>query len=143
LTGKACLLSSTEEGDELLNNRSSEFIGKSFAPLIHPDDKDDVISKFMDTMQGNTERYDVRVLYDNAEYLLNVETLPIRENGTITGTVSFGRDITRSRLIEKEAGNFERILQEPASKPATWNHYLRQRWLCYRSQSGDVGASEP
>ncbi len=77
--------------------------GKSFAPLIHPDDLEMVSEVFQKTLSGTQQQYTVRVYKKNGEmFILAVNTTPIYKMGKVDGSVSFGRDITeRVRAAEE------------------------------------------
>ncbi|VVB84418.1 Methyl sulfide methyltransferase-associated sensor [uncultured archaeon] len=80
----------------------SELIGKSFAPLIFPEDLPKVQEVFLKTLQGNPQSYDVRVYNKYGKiFILSVNAVPLYENDKIIGTVSFGRDITEHKQVEE------------------------------------------
>ncbi|MDL5501734.1 MAG: PAS domain S-box protein, partial [Candidatus Methanoperedens sp.] len=80
----------------------SELIGKSFVPLIFPEDLPKIQEIFLKTLQGNPQSYDVRVYNkDGKIFILSVNTVPLYENDKIIGTVSFGRDITEHKQVEE------------------------------------------
>ena len=76
--------------------------GKSFAPLIHPDDIETVTRVFQQTMLGKPQQYEVRIKGKYNEIDLSVNTAPIFKDEKIIGTVSFGRDITERKHAEEE-----------------------------------------
>lgn len=80
----------------------SEWLGKSFSPLIYPEDLPKVQEIFLKTLQGNPQSYEVRVYDKNGNiFILSVNTVPLYENDRIIGTVSFGRDITEHKKMEE------------------------------------------
>ncbi|KPQ44324.1 MAG: sensory transduction histidine kinase [Candidatus Methanoperedens nitroreducens] len=88
--------------EETSGYKLSELIGKSFAPLIFPEDLPKVHEIFLKTLQGNPQSYDVRVYNkDGKIFILSVNTVPLYENDKIIGTVSFGRDITEHKQVEE------------------------------------------
>ncbi len=81
----------------------SKLIGKGFGSLIHPKDLSIVHDTFSRTLEGNSIRYDVRILNADGKILiLSVNTLPEFKDNKIIGTVSFGRDITSRIKAEEE-----------------------------------------
>ncbi|MCK4359910.1 MAG: GAF domain-containing protein [Candidatus Cloacimonetes bacterium] len=79
-----------------------DLIGKSFVPLIHPDDLEIVNEVFQKTLLGESQRYIIRIFDKNKEQLyLSVNTAPIYEKDKIVRTVSFGRDITEQKHSEQ------------------------------------------
>ncbi|MFH1193994.1 MAG: PAS domain S-box protein [bacterium] len=79
------------------------WLGKSFAPLIYPDDLPAIAEVFKKVMVGISQQYTVR-FYNNKKQIvfLSVNTAPIYEKGKIAGTFSFGRDITENKLAEQK-----------------------------------------
>lgn len=91
-------------GEELTGHKISGLIGKSFVPLIYPEDLPKVQEVFLQTPQGKPQHYDVRVYDSRGKIMtLSVNTVPLYQADTIVGTVSFGRDITE-RLSAEQAG---------------------------------------
>ncbi|NJD51416.1 MAG: PAS domain S-box protein [Candidatus Methanoperedens sp.] len=88
--------------EETSGYKLSELIGKSFVPLIFPEDLPKIQEIFLKTLQGNPQSYDVRVYNkDGRIFILSVNTVPLYENDKIIGTVSFGRDITEHKRVEE------------------------------------------
>jgi PAS domain S-box-containing protein len=91
------------KSEEITGHKIEEAIGKTFEPLILKDDLKMVEDVFIKTLQGKPQRYEVRI-YDskNRILFLSVNTAPILKDGEVIGTVSFGRDITKRKQIEKK-----------------------------------------
>lgn len=91
-----------KKSDEITGYKLEERIGKSFVPLIIEEDLEMVEKVFKETMQGTPHHYEVRI-YDSRKkiLILSVNTAPIFKNGKVIGTVSFGRDITEQKQVEK------------------------------------------
>lgn len=80
-----------------------EWLGKPFAPIIHPDDLPLAFERFMDVLGGVTPApYELRVATQSGAYL-NVEfrTKPHYEGGAIIGAIGVARDITERRQDER------------------------------------------
>ena len=91
------------QAEIISGHKFKDWKGKSFAPLIHPDDIEIVGEVFRNTLSGESQNYSVRVNRKNGEMIiLSVNTAPIYENGKVVGTVSFGRDITEQKKAEKK-----------------------------------------
>ncbi len=75
--------------------------GRQFSPAIHPDDLEKVRKVFLDTLSGNTNEYEVRILVADGIADLVVQTLPVYTEGEVTGTLSFGRNITEEKKAER------------------------------------------
>ena len=79
----------------------SDWIGKSFAPLLLEEDLFMINDVFQKTINGRTVQYELRLKQHEGKILtVSVNTAPILKNGEITGIVSFGRDITEQRKLE-------------------------------------------
>ena len=89
-------------GEELTGHKISDLIGKSFVPLIHPEDLPKVQEVFLQTLQGKPQQYDVRV-YDSRGKIttLSVNTVPLYEGDRVIGTTSFGRDVTEQKRAQE------------------------------------------
>lgn len=82
-------------------HRFEDWIGKSFAPLVHPDDLPMVQDVFRKTLSGKPQQYTASIYNKNgAVIILAVNTAPIYDKDKVIGTVSFGRDITSRKLME-------------------------------------------
>ena len=91
------------QAEIISEHKFKEWKGKSFAPLIHPDDIEIVGEVFRKTLSGESQNYSVRINRSNGEMIiLSVNTAPIYKEGKIVGTVSFGRDITEQEKAKEE-----------------------------------------
>ncbi len=107
-----------KRSEEISGHKLEEWLGRSFAPLIEEKDLSLVTDVFNKTLNGEPQHYDVRVKKGTGDIItLSVNTAPIMKEGKVTGTVSFGRDITeRGKAIEalKESEEKYRVLFEAA-----------------------------
>ncbi|MCD4776372.1 MAG: PAS domain S-box protein [Candidatus Aegiribacteria sp.] len=88
--------------EELSTRKSTDWKGEDFSPAVHPDDLDRVKKIFIDTLSGNLNEYEVRIFVgENDIAELTVQTLPVYTDGEITGTLSFGRDITEEKRSQR------------------------------------------
>jgi histidine kinase len=77
--------------------KSSELIGKSFAPLVYPDDLPVAMDVFQKTLAGTPQQCAVRFYGKNREIIIvSVNTAPVYQMNEISGIVNFARDITES-----------------------------------------------
>ena len=87
--------------EEISGHKSDEEKGKSYKPFIYPEDLEKVSNIFKDTLAGNVNNYDTRILNAKGEIVnLQVQTIPIYEEGKVVGTISFGHDITQQKSAE-------------------------------------------
>jgi PAS domain S-box-containing protein len=92
-----------KKSEEITGHQIEEGIGGSFALIILKEDLEKVKKVFIETMQGKSQHYEVRI-YDSKRRILflSVNTAPILKNGKVIGTISFGRDITKQKKMEEE-----------------------------------------
>lgn len=92
-----------KRAEELSGRRLSDWIGKDFSPLILEEDLPHVIEVFKAATAGKPRQYEVRIKHPSGSLLtLAVNTAPIYTGDTVTGTVSFGRDVTLQKQAEEE-----------------------------------------
>ena len=83
----------------------SEWLGRDFDNLIHPDDLDsagDMVQRlWLGDRPPDTQRFERRLLTRSGEYLdCEFLTTPLMHDGTLIGIVGIGRDITERKLAE-------------------------------------------
>lgn len=118
-----------KRAEEVSGYDLSEWIGKRFAPLIVPEDLFRINEIFLGTITGKPQQYEVNIYRkDRSIRTLSVNTTPIVESGEVVGTVSFGRDITEQKKIEKiriEKEHLARISRAKSEFLANMSHELR------------------
>jgi len=84
--------------------RSSEWLGKHFVPIIHPDDAERIQGLFNEIIQGkNLPMFEVRVLASDGLYrVLETMAICLRRDGKVYGASTISRDITRRKEAESE-----------------------------------------
>ncbi len=88
--------------EEMSGQKSIDLKGMNFSPSVHPDDLERIQKIFLDTLNGNVNEYETRVVDDKGnEGILLVQTIPLYSGGEITGTLSFGRNISERRKAEE------------------------------------------
>ncbi|MBI2854041.1 MAG: PAS domain S-box protein [Chloroflexi bacterium] len=101
--------------EEVSGYKSRDWSGKSFAPLIHPqEDLPRIRNIFNEVMAGKSLRCEVAVTKADGELVfLSVNTAPVRDaRGQVVGTVSFGEDITERKRLEGELAQHHRRLEQ-------------------------------
>lgn len=80
----------------------SEWIGKPFAPIIHPDDLARAIDLFKHTLAGNHPPIvELRVLTrDGGMVVGEFNATPLREDGAVVGVLGVARDVTERKQAE-------------------------------------------
>ncbi|VVB97629.1 Methanogenesis regulatory histidine kinase FilI [uncultured archaeon] len=118
-----------KRAEEVSGYDLSERIGKSFAPIIVPEDLSRINEIFLDTISGKPQQYEVNIYKKDRSILtLSVNTAPIFESGEVVGTVSFGRDITEQKKTEEIRIEKERLAGISRAKSeflANMSHELR------------------
>jgi two-component system, sensor histidine kinase and response regulator len=81
-----------------------EWLGKPFAPLVHPDDLSFAMRLFQRALQGEeTPIFELRVLSKSGEYLAVEFTATLEfQDGKVVRVLSIARDITGRKLAEEE-----------------------------------------
>ncbi len=81
----------------------AEWIGKSFKPIIHPDDLPFAMELFQRILQGEkTPLYELRVLSKAGEYLTGqFSSTPQIQDGKVASILGIARDITERKRAEK------------------------------------------
>ncbi|TAL80639.1 MAG: PAS domain-containing sensor histidine kinase, partial [Bacteroidetes bacterium] len=101
------------QAEKISGYKISDWIGKSFIPLIHPEDLPKIQKIFLETLRGKPHSYEVRIFGSNHEIIiLSVNTVPIYKDNFVTGTSSYGRDITRQRQAEETLKINEALFHE-------------------------------
>ncbi len=90
------------QAEEASGHKLQDWIGKGFAPLIAPpEDLPRIQQIFLDTLGGKGQNHAVGVYRSDGSVLyLSVNTTPLYREGTIVGTISFGRDVTAQQEAE-------------------------------------------
>lgn len=89
------------KAEEVSGYKKADWLGKSFNPMIPQEDLPKTIQMFTQTLSGKLTSSEVRAYKaDGTVFILAVNSAPVYEAGEITGTVSFGRDITDLKRAE-------------------------------------------
>jgi PAS domain S-box-containing protein len=82
---------------------NAEWIGKSFASIIHPDDLSVAVEVFQRVFQGEmVPLFELRVLFKSGEYGFGEFTVtPQIEQGRVMGVLGIARDITERKQAER------------------------------------------
>ena len=80
-----------------------EWIGKPFTPLIFEEDVERIRNIFSNIIQGEIVKYELRFKKNDGSILtLDVNSSPIYVSGKANGVVSFARDVTEQKRVERE-----------------------------------------
>jgi PAS domain S-box-containing protein len=97
-------------GEQLTGHDFSDWEGKSFAPLIYPEDLPKAQDSFVRTMQGERVRYEVRIVDSHGRVRrLQANLEPLWEDGRIVGMVGLGTDITERTRMEDELHKAQKL----------------------------------
>jgi PAS domain S-box-containing protein len=90
-----------------------EWIGKTFVPLILPEDLPEISNIFMRTIHGEVCNYELRIKNSQGKMLtILTNTSPIIIDGKVEGVVSFGRDYTAQFEAEKQLKLLNSAIQQ-------------------------------
>jgi PAS domain S-box-containing protein len=96
-----------------------EWIGKSFAPLIHPDDLERALLAYEETRQNRVPPpQEFRVISHRGDYLtLEFIITPLVRHGRVEGTFGIARDVTRRRLTRERLEKLNRCFISLGANP--------------------------
>ncbi len=82
----------------------TEWIGKSFLDIVHPDDRALALEKHNEAVNGaGVIRLDLRCLTSSGEHrIIEVTTAPLLRNGAVSGLLGIARDITERTVLEDQ-----------------------------------------
>jgi PAS domain S-box-containing protein len=117
-----------KRGETIFGYKPLEWKGRSITALIPPGDLPEAQEAFLKTPQGGPRSYELKISARDGEILiLSVNTAPLYENGEVTGTVSFGRDITEQKKAEMALQESEKQLRSLSSQLLTAQETERRR----------------
>lgn len=92
-----------KKAEEISGYILQDWLGRSFAPLIPPEDMERLLYVLQEVLKGKPWHYETRVQKTDGTFLsLSVNTTPLySEEGKIIGTISFGQDITERKQAEE------------------------------------------
>lgn len=107
----------------------SEWLGKHFGNIIHPDDLPLAIKTFQKALQGETPPpYELRILSRSGEYLIGeFTTTPQYKNGKVVGEFGIARDITERKQAEEKIYTYQEQLRSLASELSLIEERERRR----------------
>src|SRR5689334_20071349 len=90
--------------EELTGYERSEWIGKPYAALLHPEDLPLALAIFHRVLGGEyPSAFEVRVRSKSGEYLIaEITTVPQLEDGLVVGTFGIARDVTDRRRSQEQ-----------------------------------------
>jgi PAS domain S-box-containing protein len=117
-----------KRAEAVLGYKPSELIGKKITPFIHPEDLSKNGTHFITIQEKGLYHAEFRFLRNGGSVVvLSINTAFLRDGNGITGTVSFGRDITEERKAEKALEESEEQLHYLSSQLLTTQETERRR----------------
>ena len=104
--------------EKLTGWQREEWLGKPFAPILHPDDLPKAVGVFQKIMQGErVEMFELRVLKKSGEYFIGEFTVsPIKQGETVTAALGHVRDITERKTMEYQLKEYSEQLEDKVNK---------------------------
>ena len=92
----------------------AEWIGKSFAQLVHPDDLSFVVERFQRSLQGEiAPAYELRIRSKSGEYGVGeIQAKPHIPDGKVVSVVGIVRDITERKRAQEETAALQEQLHQ-------------------------------
>lgn len=101
INGQITFINSSLE--EITGFLRSSWIQNKFSSQVNTTDKKAVNEFFNLAIQGSNQQYEAQITdSQNNDLILMVNTSPSYEEGVVTGTVNFGRDITKRKKAEEQ-----------------------------------------
>jgi PAS domain S-box-containing protein len=97
--------------ENLTGYSREEWMGKSFAPLVHPDDLELAIETFEQTKRGeHPQPYELRIRRNDGEYVTaEFISAPLMRGAEIAGEFGIARDVTARREAERALAESEEL----------------------------------
>ena len=98
----------------------SDWLGKPFQPIVHPDDLPSAVEFFQRVLWGETlPIFELRVLAKSGEYIHTEFTeTPLIKDGQVVGVLGIGRDITERKRAQAALRRLNETLEEEAKRIA-------------------------
>ena len=132
------ILSLSPAFEPLTGWKIDEWVGKPFAPLIHPDDLHRAVAIFLSILDGaNPDTYELRILNAAGEYLIvEFRSRPHFDSGAIIGSIGIARDITERKKVE------DSIRQSEERYRAFMENSSEAIWRCELDEPIDITLPE-
>ena len=79
-----------------------EWLGKNFAPIVHPDDLSQAVQVLQSALSGEAAAFELRIKAKSGEYLVaEFTTGPLMEDARVVGLLGVGRDVTEKRKTQE------------------------------------------
>ncbi len=117
-----------KRAEAVLGYPVSGWMGKNISSFIHPEDLSKLKTNLLKTMGTSLQQSECRFFgKDGKVTILSVNTASLYDGNGISGTVSFGRDITEKKQAEKALKESERQLHYLSSQLLTAQETERRR----------------
>jgi len=122
----------------------SDWLGKPFAPLVHPDDQPVAVEIFQRVMRGETPPiFELRIQVKSSEYIQGEFTnTPLIKEGEVVGVLGIARDITDRKRAEEALRRLNQTLEDEAKRIAHALHDEAGQLLASVHIAVDVVARE-
>lgn len=99
-------------GEELMQASEREVVGQSYDVVVLEEDKERMLEHFKATLEGQPQRYEVRILNSASQLrTLNITNMPMMVNQQVVGVHGIAKDVTQQREYEERLLLFRRSLE--------------------------------
>jgi PAS domain S-box-containing protein len=123
--------------EQTTGRKAEDWIGRPFAPLIHPDDLPKAMELFAATLRGErSSPFELRVCSITGEYLTaEFATSPHVHEGNVIGVLGIGRDISERKRTEEALRRSEEKFRTLAETMAAGTFIFQNEKLVYVNEA--------
>lgn len=115
---------------ELMGYSHAELATMGFDDVVHPDEREIVVTEFVAAVSGQTRRYQTRGIRKSGEnFVMDVTNIPVRDTaGAVAAVVGIARDISDIRNAEQARLRMEGQLKSTLDQMAIGIGFIDRDW---------------